>query len=233
MQNTIYKTVAEKKNIESLSGCFQHLNEEELKFLNEKKTQVSYLKGETLFKQGAFAPHVLFVCSGLVKVFLQIGQHKQVTLRLAKTGDYLAFSTLFNKKTYPYSAQALTDATLCMIDKEALKTILVKNPELAMQLTTRNSLNENRYLTIIKNLSYKQMRGKLASALLYLSSEQFQGLGVFTHLTRQDIAAFATITMESTVKLLKEFEKDGLIALKGKEIYIVNRERLIDINQKG
>ena len=57
------------------------------------------------------------------------------------------------------------------------------------------------------------MRGKLASALLYLTSEKFKNDNVFQYLTRQDIADFASITVESTVKFLKEFEKEGLTQL--------------------
>lgn len=216
-----------------MANCFQHLNKEELNYLKEHKTLINYEKGETLFKQGAFAPHVLFVCSGLVKIYLEVGKEKRVNLRLAGKGDYIAFSTLFNKKTYPYSAQAITDAGLCMIEKEALKKLIFQNSDLATQLISRNSQNENRYLHIIENLSYKQMRGKLASTLLYLSGKQFEQANALAYLTRRDIADFATITVESTVKFLKEFEKDNLIKLQGRRIEIVNSEVLKAINKRG
>jgi CRP/FNR family transcriptional regulator len=225
--------VKKENNLETLASCFQHLTEQELAFLDDRKTRVTYRKGETLFKQGAFAPHVLFVCSGLVKIYLETGSGKQVNIQLAVKGSYIAFSTLFDKKTYPYSAQTLTDANLCMIEKEALKKLIFQNSKLAAQLLTRNSNNENRYLTIIENLSYKQMRGKLASALLYLSSEHFKEADPLAQLTRKDIADFATITVESTVKFLKEFEKDGLINLQGKRIDIIDKEQLMMLNQRG
>ncbi|WP_235831937.1 Crp/Fnr family transcriptional regulator [Ancylomarina longa] len=225
--------MALNENIEHISGCFQNLNNEDLKFLNEKKTQINYLKGETIFKQGAFAPHVLFVNSGLVRVYLQTGKEKQINIRLAKKGDFMAFSSIFNKNTYQYSAISLTDSSICMLEKEALKEIILKNPDFSMQITSKNSKNENRYLEIIKNVSFKQMRGKLASSLLYLTSDEFKADKVFQYLTRQDIADFASITVESAVKFLKEFEKESIISLKGKEIFIENKQALNDINMKG
>jgi CRP/FNR family transcriptional regulator len=102
-----------------------------------------------------------------------------------------------------------------------------------MQIVSKNSANANRYLDIIKNVSYKQMRGKLASTILYLTSEKFKENDVFQYLSRQDIANFASITVESTVKFLKEFEKDGLISLNGKELIIKNEQGLKDLDLRG
>ena len=120
-----------------------------------------------------------------------------------------------------------------MIDKESLKEVIKRNPNFAMQLSAKNSQNENRYLNIIKNISYKQMRGKLASAILYLNSEEFSDYHIFQYLTRQHLADFASISVESTVKFLKEFEKDELISLDGKEIIIKDFARLEELDQKG
>jgi hypothetical protein len=57
--------------------------------------------------------------------------------------------------------------------------------------------------------------------------------GVFQHLARHDIADFATISTESAIKFLKEFEKDKIIKLSGKDIYVLDQERLEDIAKKG
>lgn len=221
------------ERIENTSGCFQKLSEEELEFINAKKTQITYLKGETIFKQGAFAPHVLFVNHGLVRVYLQTGTNKQLNLRIARKGDFLAFSSVFGENIYNYSAVALVDAAICMIDKAALKQLLLRNPEFALQITSRNFNNERRYLEIIGNISYKQMRGKLASAILYLAGEEFKDVNLFHFLARQDIADFASITIESAIKFLKEFEKEGIIQLDRKNIDILNRDELLLISKNG
>ena len=221
------------ENIEHTSGCFQKLSAEELSFINSKKTQISYFKGETIFKQGAFAPHVLFVNQGLVRVYLQSGPGKQLNLRIARKGDFMAFSSVFGENVYNYSAVTLADSAICMIEKNALKKLLVQNPDFAMEITSKNYYNENRYLDIIGNISYKQMRGKLASALLYLSGDEFKDDDLFQYLTRQDIADFASITLESGIKFLKEFEKEGIIKLDGKDIKIIKTDELLMISKNG
>ncbi len=213
--------------------CFLELSGEEMSFLKDKKTQVTYQQGETIFKQGAFSPYVLFVVKGLVKIFLQTGYEKQINLRLAQAGDYLAFSSIFGENVYTYSAIALKETIICMIDKRALKDLLIKNPEFALKITSKNYQNENQLLEIIKTISYKQMRGKIASSLLYLSADAFKAETPFHFLSRQDLADFSSISTESAIKFLKEFEKENFIKLDGKDIEILNQTKLEDISLKG
>jgi len=215
------------------SKCFQYLYPDELDFINSSKTQITYFKGETLFKQGAFAPYVLFVVEGLVKMFLQMGINRQLNLSLAKQGEFMSFSSVFDETIYNYSAVAIKDSTICMIDKTALKQLLMKNTDFAIRITSRNVKNERHFLEIIRNISYNQMRGKLASALLYLSNDELHDENVFRYLTRQDIADFASITVESAVKFLKEFEAEGLLKLRGKDIVIPDKEKLQLISKNG
>lgn len=215
------------------SNYLQHLFPKELELIKDKKTQLTYLKGENLFKQGAFAPYVMFIVNGLVKIYLQTGYDKQINIRLARTGDFLAFSSIFGDNVYNYSAIAVKDSLVCMIDKESLKQLLLKNPEFAMQITSRNFRNENYLFEIIKNISYKQMRGKLASTLLYLSQDEFIEEEIFQYMSRQDIADFASISTESAIKFLKEFEKEGILSLNGKDIEITDKGKLEDIALRG
>nr|WP_320022047.1 Crp/Fnr family transcriptional regulator [uncultured Draconibacterium sp.] len=201
--------------------------------LNAYKTRVQYLKGETIFKQGAFAPYVMYVVEGLVKVYLQTGVDKNMSISVATEGEFLAFSSVFGEPVHTYSAQAISNTQICMIEKESLKQILLDNPQFALKITSQNYRNERHLFEVIKNISYKQMRGKLASALLYLSQEEFMKKNIFEFLTRQDIADFASISAESAIKFLKEFEKENIITLNGKNIVVDDAAQLLSISKNG
>jgi CRP/FNR family transcriptional regulator len=213
--------------------CFQLISKQELESLSENRTQLTYLKGETVFKQGAFAPHVLFIQSGLIKVYLQTGKNKVQNLWIARTGDFLAFSSVFGEKVYSCSAVAIKDSELLMIDKQSLARLLQTNPEFGFRITSKNFTSEHHLLELVASLSYKQMRGKLATSLIYLSSEPFSSENIFMYLSRQDIADFASISVESVIKFLKEFEKEGIIYLEGKNIVIAEIEKLMEISKNG
>lgn len=211
----------------------EQLIAENLNIGDGQKAKITYLRGEQIFKQGAFAPYVIYIVSGLVKVYLQTGYKKQINITLAKAGDFLAFASVFGENVYTYSAQALRVSEICMIEKESLKAALLNNPEFALQITSRNYRIESLLLETIKNLSYKQMRGKLASSLLYLSQEEFAGENVFEYLTRQDLADFASVSTESAIKFLKEFEKEGIVNLNGKNIQLIDLAKLEQISKNG
>jgi CRP/FNR family transcriptional regulator len=213
--------------------CFHLISREEFETLNRKQTELTYEKGEHIFKQGAFAPHVLFIQTGLVKVYLQTGLRKHLNLWIARRGDFLAFSTIFGADNYPYSAVALKDSQLLMIEKVSLKGLLRTNPEFALRITSKNYGTEQHLLNIVTNLSYKQMRGKLASSLLYLSTDVLIREEIFKTLSRQDIADFASISVENVVRFLKEFEQEGIIILEGKNIKIADRQKLSTISNTG
>jgi CRP/FNR family transcriptional regulator len=80
---------------------------------------------------------------------------------------------------------------------------------------------------------YKQMNGRIAETLLYIDSLKIENHDIFQLLSRKDIADFAGISTESAVKLLKSFEKDGLIELHEKDIVLVNHNELLEISKKG
>jgi CRP-like cAMP-binding protein len=227
------KNISSCRDCNISSKCFQHLYPDELAFINGKKIQLVYKKGENLFKEGAFSPYVMYVADGLVRVYLQAGYKKEVNIRLARNGDFLAFSSLFGNDVFNYSAAALKESIICMIDKKSLRILLEKNSLFAMQILSKNCHDESYLLEALRNISTKHMRGKLATALLYLSSEQFRGLEVFRYMTRQDIAGFAFISPESAIKFIKEFERDAIISAKGKNIDVLDREKLEEISRRG
>ena len=206
---------------------------EEVLNLSDAKTRLSYSSGENMFKQGAFSPYVIYIISGLARIYLETGQGKQINLRIARPGEFLGLSAVFGENHYMTSAIAMKDTMACMIDKGSFGSLLKDHPEFAMKISAQNFMNENRLVKIIGSLSYNQMRGKLASAILYLSTDEFLQEGVFQLLSRQDIADFASISIESTVRFLKEFEKDSIVQLDGRDIVITDRGRLNNIAETG
>lgn len=216
-----------------LEDLFQFVEPDAVELFENNKTQVTYLKGEIIIKQGAFANNVILLNNGLARLYMQPVAQRQVNLRLLKKGDFMAFFTIFGEAVYPYSVVALKETTVCMIEKDALTEILLKNPKFALEITSRIYQRENRYLDIISNLSYKQMRGKLASSLLYFASDQFKDEDIFAYLTRQEIADFASITIESAIKFIKEFENEGALNINAKKIEVVNTKILVEISRVG
>ena len=121
--------------------------------LTRNNTRISYLKGVAIFKQGAFAPYMLFVVSSLVQAYLQTGYNKQGNIRLVQAGDFLEYSSFFGENIHTDSAQALKKPEICMEEKESLKKVLLENPLFALEITTKNYRTERHLLENISKTS--------------------------------------------------------------------------------
>jgi len=230
------KTLTESDNCITChkeAPCFQKLSPEEMELVLNSKTQVLFHKGENITKQGAYASYILFILSGLTKQYVESGSKHNFNIRLIRPGEFVGFSAVYNKNIFNYSAIALKDTQACLIEKSAITDLLKSNGEFAFSITKRYFEQDSSLYQILGNMMYKQMNGRLADSLLYLSSEIFQDDEVFTHLTRKEIAEFSGMSTESTVKLLKSFEKDKLIKLEEKNIIILNRTGLEEISKIG
>ena len=213
--------------------CFRNLLPEEIELARNSKTRVIFRKGENLTKQGAFASSVLFVMDGLAKQYVEGDATRNFNLRLIKGGEFVGLSVAFNNHTYNYSVVALRETTACLIEKEAVTSLIKGNGNFAYNIINRYCEQDSKLYVSIHDLMYKQMNGRLAGALLYLHKEQVSLEDVFPYLSRKDIADFAGLSTESTVKLLKTFEKEGLIRLEDKNILLLDIPGLEQINLRG
>jgi len=230
------KTISETDKdfqCEIKAPCLLRLTAEELALIRESKTQVLFRKGENLTKQGTFSSYVLFLMDGLVKQYVEGSGLHNYNLKILKAGEFLGLSTVFNTNTFSYSSIALTETRVFLIEKAAMSRVIQQNGLFAFDIINHYCNHNSSLHDAIRNLMYKQMNGRIADALLYLSSDEFSELDVFKHLSRKDIADFAGLSTETAIKLLKSFEKEGLIKLEDKNIVVLKAEALMDISKRG
>jgi CRP/FNR family transcriptional regulator len=213
--------------------CFQLLSTEEVELIRSSKTQVLFRKGDHLSKQGAFASYALFVINGLAIQYIEGDSAKNFNLRIIQPGEFVGLSAVFSKNTFNYSAVALTNSQVYLIEKEAIVKIVKQNGIFGFNLIKRYCEQNSNLFDTLRNVMHKQMNGRLADTLLYLNGLKNEFPEIFQLLSRKDVSDFAGISTESAVKLLKNFEKDGLIELHEKDITLINHKELLEISQKG
>lgn len=213
--------------------CFANLLPEEIELIKDSKIQVQFIKGENLTKQGAFASSVLYVVDGLVRQYVIGDANRNFNLRIIQSGEFIGLSAAFSRHTYDYSTVALKDTLVCLIEKDAISGLIKSNGNFGYGLIKRVFENDSSMYETLRSVMYKQMHGRLADVLLYLDTIRYNNESIFGLLSRTEIADFAGLSTESTVKLLKEYEKDGLILLVNKDIKILKQEALIEISKRG
>ncbi len=213
--------------------CFDDLTPEELDFIDTNSVEVDYKRGETICKQGSFASHIMVIKEGLAKIYLENGNDSLI-LKILPAVNVIGLPALFDgNNTFPYSAQTYMDSTVRLIEIGAFKKLIESNAKFAGQVISM--LAEN---TVIINgrffcLTKKQTYGRLADVLLCLSNRIYKNDKFPLQLTRKDLAELASMSVESTTRILTKFKDEGLIAMHGNEVEILNPDKLLEISSIG
>ncbi|MDD2798354.1 MAG: Crp/Fnr family transcriptional regulator [Bacteroidales bacterium] len=213
--------------------CFQMLSPEEIEFVRASKTQVSFRKGDTLTKQGAFASYILFIVNGIGKQYIEGEQNKSFNMSIVKPGDFVGLSSVYSKSTYNYSVVAITDCQAFLIENAAVEHVAKMNSAFSFNIIKRYCQQNTKLFDTLRTVLYKQMNGRLADTLLYLEAMKPEMPEIFQMLSRKDIADFAGISTESAVKLLKSFEKEEIISLNEKDIILIDTQKLQLLSKNG
>lgn len=213
--------------------CFQMLTPEEMELVQGSKTQVLFRKGDNLTKQGAFASYVLFIVDGLAKQYIEGDASRTFNLKIIRPGEFAGLSSVFQKNRFTYSSVALTDCRTFLVEKDAIADLVKQNGMFGFNIIKRYCEQNTDLLGNLHTVLFNQINGRMATTLLYIDHFKQNYPEVFQLLSRKDIANFAGTSTESAVKLLKSFEKDGLIQLNEKDISIINYEALTEISRRG
>lgn len=128
---------------------------------------------------------------------------------------------------------ALTQVKACFISFDIFKELVLINGAFAASLLEDISVKALRSHNRMVNLAQKRMHGRLAEALLYFSDEIFQKDEYEMILSRQELGEMTNMAKECVVRILREFENSGVIYSDSSKIKIRDKERLVQISEKG
>lgn len=212
---------------------YELLTEDEKLLIDMNSVSISFKKGETVCKRGAFASHIYFLEEGLVKVYLE-EKNKNLILTLSTKNNLLGLSSIFDgNNKLPYSVSTYTDSKVRMIDIQIFKQLLKQNSEFSYRII--NLLNEktSQIYGRFFSLTQKQLHGRLADILLCLSNRIFKSLSFELPLSRADLGDLTGMSTESVIRMMKEFKDDGLIDMHCKNVELLDVIRLERISEFG
>ncbi|MEN8115946.1 MAG: Crp/Fnr family transcriptional regulator [Bacteroidota bacterium] len=216
------------------SSCFKLLDKSELEKIEKHRVQLNFKQGETIFKQGSFANHVYFIKHGLVKVYLEIpNSEKNLVLNIMPEGNLLGLPSIYGNKVYTYTATATEPTTICIIENDAIKKLIENDGKFASEIIkTMNVCSDSTFARFI-SLTHKQLNGRLADALIYLSEEIYKSTTFKLSLSRADLGELTGMSAMSVVKVIKDFKDNNIIKNKDGKIEIINMPLLKRISEIG
>jgi CRP/FNR family transcriptional regulator, polysaccharide utilization system transcription regulator len=212
-----------------LHSVFSVIEPEHIVQLNEHKSCTTYKKGQVIFSQNGLPLGLFCVNTGKIKLSTSGPDGKEQILRLVKGGDILGYRALISNDRYHCNAIALEDCSVCIVDKNYFIKLASENPKLNAAIFKKISDDLKKAEEHIVSLSQKNVRERMAEALLFFKAtygfdQDEKTLAV--QFSREEIADFVGTSTESAIRLLSEFNNDKIIELVGKRIKIINLEKL-------
>jgi len=213
--------------------CFEKLTSEQKDFLDANSVKIKYRKGEMICKQGGFVSHVMYMEKGLAKVFLENGSNSLV-LRIIPDGSFLGLASISESHSnFPYSAMSYVESEIRQIDVNAFRKLMEQNSDFVKEVIDILSANSIQIYGRFFCLTYKQAFGRLADILLCLSDRIFKNAEFDLPLSRKELAELSGMSPETVIRMLKEFNEEGLIKIDGKSIEVIDYPRLKQISDTG
>ncbi|WP_321348250.1 Crp/Fnr family transcriptional regulator [uncultured Draconibacterium sp.] len=215
-----------------MSAPFKELNNEELIQINRNRVEVNFKRGENIIKQGALAGHIVYIKSGLVKVYREHA-NDELILSVENRGKLLGLQALYSKNIYPYSVKAYTDTSVCLHDIKSIDNFIHENAKFSASIL--HHLNDESLFSYNRMacLTLKQLHGRFADLLLCFSLRLFKRKKFTMPISKKDMAAITNMSQESLSRVIKEFVSERIIELKGKEITIIDFDRVRHLSQVG
>ena len=213
------------RNCSCMSGPFKTLTDEELQLVDRNRTEITYRKGEMLCKQGSYISNTIFIKSGLVKIYLESGDHP-IILSLEKDGYFLGIPSLYGDGVFHYSAEALTNTEVCQVDIQVYRALLETNAQFASRVLERANIDIVKAYNRIYSLTHKQIHGRFSELVMYLVDHIYETNPCDLTISRKDMADLIHTSPESVSRLIKEFNDDQTLRIDGHVLEILDREKL-------
>ena len=224
------------KPIDEMSDIWSALTHEERMYLRENTKYQEFRKNEMIYCEGEIPEFLYCVISGKIKIFKNgVGSRQQI-LRFIKEGENFAYRAYFAGGKYVTSASALECVKAYSVPLTVIRQILESNNRLAMVFIKNLSADLGDIDSRIVSLTQKHIRGRLAETLVmmvdtYGVDPETKLLNGF--LSREDLAGFANMTASNAIRTLAAFDSEGIIALEGKKIRIINESQLRKVSLLG
>jgi CRP/FNR family transcriptional regulator, dissimilatory nitrate respiration regulator len=192
-------------------------------------TLQDYDRGQAIFAEGDAGTGFFVVMEGLVKIYKLSMDGKEQILHIFGPGEPFAEAAVFTGSTFPAHALALEKSRVLFIPRHAFIELIQTNPALAMNMLATLSMRLKKFAHLIEDLSLKEVPGRVAAHLLFLSTQQGDADTVKLNIGKAQLASLLGTIPETLSRILTKLAKQGLISSEGPQITILDRDGLEDL----
>ncbi|MDP4207883.1 MAG: Crp/Fnr family transcriptional regulator [Bacteroidota bacterium] len=209
------------------------LTERQLEDIAKSSNVVQYKNHDVIFLQNTRTSHIMFIKSGLVKIYKEGRNGKVLILRIDTPNNFLGLMSVFGHDIHQFSAAAIDNAEIYFIDINVFRNLINENGLFAQKLMNVLSAEGLFLFDRFMSQSHKQLPGRIADVLLYFSEKIYHSNSFYFPLTRRELAELAGTTKESFIRTLTEFKNDKIIDLEGARVEIMSMKIIKTLSELG
>lgn len=190
------------------------------------REQISFKAGENIYEEGKSSLHFYMVERGVVKAHKYDSRGKEMITELYKEGDFFGNLSFNKNSAYGEYATALEDSVLYVVSKDELREILKSNSNISMELLQEMGDHLMGVKEQLMEIAYASVRRKTARTILLFAHKIKKNPLHSIRISRADLAGVAGIASETLIRTLSDFKKEGLIEIEGRNVKLLDAEKL-------
>ncbi len=190
-----------------------------------------------IFMEGDAPRWFYLVRSGHVKIVRHSKTGKDVVLELLGPGEIFGGVAVIEKRSYPASAQATEPTVVLKIPADPMIALAERHPAFIKEMALMIGRRLRAAHDSVASLAVDPVEARLAATLLRLAKREGtrsgRGVALPFHLTRQSLADMTGTTVETTIRILSRWLREGLLGEDGDRLVLTDWEGLSALAEGG
>ncbi len=208
------------------SSVFNGISAAGLQILAQVAMWREYEAGEPLFHQDGVADGFFVLVDGSITVYRTgLDGRQQILHVFEDAGEVCGEVPVFEGGSYPASADAAGNVRALYLPRAGFLEVTRRHPEILLEMLAVLSRRLRRFVGLIDDLSLKDVSARLAKSLLVYSTDVHDDAFELT-ISKGMLASRLGTIAETLSRTLRKLQQAGVIAVEGRTIRILKRERL-------
>ena len=199
-----------------------------------KAAERMYAPGRDFLVQGESADEFFTVLDGWAFLYELLEDGRRQILDFCLPGAFFGFQPDLSAPV-TYSAQALTDMSVCVFPRSRVADFVRQHPELGLRMACVAARDQYLAFRHLSNVGRRTARERVASLLLELffrvrlHSPASSGDKIVIPLTQEHIGDALGLTSVHVNRTLRQLREEKLLTLKGGSLQVLDPDRLAEV----
>ena len=199
---------------------FRALSADQLARVTPQLREKPFARQRVLYFEGAAADRLWVVRRGEVRLYKSSSGGQVTTLDVLGPGEIFGAVAALEEELYPASAEAVTEGSTWWLPRAAFLRLLHEDPRLGVEILQVVSRRLRDAHDRLRSFAHDSAPTRLARALMRAAPEGE------ARVTRRALAEAAGTTVETAIRVLRRFERAGLIRGEVGRVHVLDEEGL-------